>query len=365
MNRPWPCLCFIAALASGFAHGAEIGLLPQFGSPRLIMTRQAGVHVARELQVSLGVGTSRLSFDFARVGADAATGRLSVVAPTDGVRIVQEMHPSGETARSVWVVQSEAPASARLRLTYAATGLETTTAYRMTLHPADGVLDLDCDLMLRNGGPEPFADAEVVLPSGQRVTADLAIGETVLLRLQRCEQVPYQAHYLGEFSRYQTAVHAILQIARDGADELAARALPAGPLKVYSPGADGLTAAITETTLPYLPPHEPLEVDLGAVPEVGMSRTRVRAEQLNEKTDVYRRVVLYDLEEQFDLAFTNHRTGPIELRVRESIPGQWQMVRESHESRRLDANTVEYTLSLKPGEGATVSYTVRRLNVEP
>ncbi len=365
MERLRPGLWALLVLATGSAYCSQIGLISRFGSPRLVVTRQAGVHVLRESVIPLVPGENRLTFDFASVGADPATSRLSVATPAEGVRIVQEIQPPGEPNRSVWVLQADAPAAARLRLAYAVKGLETTTTYRMTLHPADSTLDLDCDLTLRHGGPEPFPDAEVVLPSGRRLTADLGIGETILLNLQRYAQIPYQAYYLCDFSRYQTAVHAVLRVAREGTAELDTCALPAGPLKVYAPGADGLLATITEAALPYVPPHEPLEVDLGPAPEVSMSRTRVRAVQLNERTDVYRRVVLYDLEEQFDLGLANRRGGPTELKVRESIPGQWTMVRESRPSHRLDASTVEYTLTLQAGESAVISYTVKRLNVEP
>lgn len=360
-----PFLGSLLLWTAGFAHCSQVGLMPRLGPPRLIVTRQAGVHVVRESVVSLLPGENRLSFDFAAVGADPATSRLSVASPAEGVRVMAEIQPPGEPTRTVWVLQADAPVAARLRLAYAVKGLETTTTYRMTLHPTDSTLDLDCDLTLRHGGPEPFPDAEVVLPSGQRIGADLRLGETILMNLQRYTGVAYQTYYLCDFNRYQTAVHAVLRVVREGTGELDTCGLPAGPLKVYAPGADGLLATVAETTLPYLPPHEPLEVDLGAAPQVSMSRTRVRAEQSNERTDVYRRVVLFDLEEQFDLGLANRRAGPTEFCVRETIPGQWTMVKESHESRRLDANTVQYTLTLPAGESAVISYTVRRLNVEP
>jgi hypothetical protein len=355
----------LVVLTAGTLQAAEVGVPASFGPPRVIVTRQAGTHLLREATVTVAAGDNQLSFDFARVGADAATARLAVLSPADGVRIVELRQPVGEATRLVWVLQAAQATACRLRLSYQLKGLETSLAYTVNLRPAEQTLDLEARLVLRNASPEPLSHAEVVLPSGQRVAADLTTGETVLQRLFVCQKLPYESSYLYDNSRFGGAVHATVRLARDGAGEFDAQRLPAGSVKVYAPAPGGLTSFVGEVALPYRPPHEPIELDLGSVQEITVSRTRVRADQLNVKSDVYRRTVLFDLDEQFDLAIASQRPGPVTLKVQEHIAGAWTMLKQTHPSDQLEAGTVQFTLKLSPGEAVALSYTVRRLNVEP
>lgn len=347
------------------AWAGEVGLSATFGAPCLVVTRQAGVHVMREVEVPLAAGQNRLSFDFAQVAADPATANLTVLSPSSGVKLVELQQSGSDAARPVWVLEAAAPATCRLRLAYAVKGMDTSLSYGVALQPTTRTLSLEGFLSLRNGSSETFTNTTVVIPSGQRLTVDLKPGATVQQRLFGFADLPYEASYLYDNSRFRDSVRAIVTVARAANGELNRQSLPAGPVKVTAAGPDGLASFVADTSLPYSPPQEKIELDLGAVPEITTTRVRVRSDQRNAQSDIYRKPVLFDLEEQYDLTFENHRPAAAAVRVIEHVSGQWELLRSSLPGQKTDTGTVEFAQRLQPGEKQVLSYTVKRLNVEP
>ena len=362
------CLvCWPAFLLGYCAVGltAEIGALAPFEAPQIVLTRQAGVYLRQEATVRLAQGANRLSFDFARWDIDPATLDLRLLQPRGTVQLAEQQLPAEQAGRVVWVLMAEQAGECRLRLTCGLKGLEAGTLYTLMLSPGDRQLSLEAQVTLKNGSKLPLPEATVSLPSGQRLTAHLALGEAVQQRLFRFEGVPYEARYLYDNSRFQDSVRALLRVRREGTTEFDKMALPAGRVKVFAPAGGGLTTFVGENDLPYRPPGEKVDLDLGVVPEISVLRTRVRGDQVNVRTDVYKKLALFDLEEELEFEIENHRPGPVVLLIQEHVAGDWQMVKHSHPFEKLDAGTIEFTLKLDPDQKTKMNYVVRRLNVEP
>jgi len=96
-----------------------------------------------------------------------------------------------------------------------------------------------------------------------------------------------------------------------------------------------------------------------------VTRTRTEAKEVNARQDAHRKTVLFDLDETYELKLRNLRRTPVELIIREHPQDTWQMLRAGMAYLKTDAHTVEFRVHLAPSEERTITYQVRRLNLEP
>lgn len=346
------------------AHAAEVGTLAVAQAPQVTFTRQAGVVFAQQVSVNLETGSNRFAFDFGRYDIDPATVELRVLQPAEGVRLAARELPARRPGQAVFVLEAQQATAATVRLTYVLKGLEAEVAYTALLSPAQSTLILDAQLTLRNNGKQPLSGVQMRLVGGHRLSTDLAVGESLQQRLFRCEGLPYQVANLYDLTRFKESPHALVTLARQGSESFDNLSLPAGKLRAFRAGVEPPTL-IAETAVKYTPAHEPLELDLGPIPEVSTQRLRLRGDQVNTRSDVYKKLVMFDLEEEWELQLQNHRPTPVTLYLDEHIAGEWQILKSSVPYEKLEAGTARFTLTLGPGEKTKFSYVSKRLNVEP
>lgn len=361
--------CYAAAvgltmLLMGIASGADLGTVAAPSGPEIVFTRQAGAVLRREFAVQVQTGSNRFVFDFGRYEIDPAGLTLRVLSPTEDVQVSSREISAKQPGQAVFLLEAKRPGQARLRLCYPLKGLETEVAYTALLLPRQQTLTLEAQVTLRNGSKQALPHVQVVLGSGHRLTAELDQGESVQQTLFRQDNVPYQSAYLYDNARFKDSVRALVRLQRDGTGEFDRLPLPAGKLRAFVVSGSSPTF-IGESALRYTPAHEKLEMDLGGVPDLTVVRTRLRADQSNARTDVYRKLVLFDLEEEWELQLENHRLNSATLLLDEHLPGEWQMQKVSGPFEKLEAGTIEFAVKLAPGEKTKLTYVVKRLNVEP
>ena len=356
-------LLWLAAsmVTAAVAQSSSLGIVVQPAKPTIIFTRAAGVHVRSDLRVQLARGENRLLVDAAALETDPAAMTLRVVEPAEAVHVVgaATVQPAG---RLQWVVSADQPTTARLRLGYEITNLKTEMSYRLLLNPAANSLALEATLTVRNGGKMDLPTSRMVFPGGHEITAALPVGETVQQQLYSLPRLPYEIRYLYDYTRFKDAVHALLLLA---ADPERKTSLAAGRARLFAPGAGNVPTFVTEAALPYVAAGEKLELDLGTAPEVAILRNRLRSEQVNVRQDVYRKLALFDLEEDYELEVSNHRPGPITLLVREHPAGDWQLTKSSVPGTQTDSGTVEFSLPLAADATQKLTFSTKRLNAEP
>jgi hypothetical protein len=332
--------------------------------PQIVFTRQSGVVLRREFAVQLQTGSNHFVFDFGRYDVDPSGLNLRILQPAEGVQVVGREISARQPGQATFLLEARQPGEARLRLSYPLKGLEAEIAYTALLAPRQQTLALEAQVTLRNGSKQALPEVQVILGSGHRVTAGLDQGESVQQTLFRQESIPYQSAYLYDNSRFKDSVRACARLKRDGTAEFDQLPLPAGKLRAFVATGSSPTF-IGESSIKYTPAHEKVEVDLGAVPDITVVRTRLRADQQNAKTDIYRKLVLFDLEDEWELQLENHRLNPATVLLDEHIPGEWQMQKVSGPFEKLDAGTIEFAVKLAPGEKTKLNYVAKRLNVEP
>lgn len=355
----WPVALAAAYIAA--AQGTYVGNVIPLGPPEILVTRGAGVHVRQEGQVSLRAGENRLLIDVAQLQTEAASVRLQVLEPPKEVRLESALL-GPQPGQMLWTLQAERPLQARLRLEYEISYLQADIAYTMLLDPARRQLNLEAVALLTNNGKQELKAARVTLPSGHQIKLHLPAGQSIQQKLFVQTEIPYEIVYLYDYSRFKDSVRTWLVIAGQARQEMA---WPAGKTRLYATAPEAAPTFVADITMPYAPRGEKLELDVGPAPDLAVLRTRLRSDQVNVRTDVYRKLALFDLEEEYELELSNQRQTPVVFVIQEHIPGDWQLVKSSHPAQQINSDTLEFRVRVSGEAKEKLTYFVKRLNVEP
>jgi hypothetical protein len=127
--------------------------------------------------------------------------------------------------------------------------------------------------------------------------------------------------------------------------------LPKGKLRFYRRDTDGHLEFVGENVIDHTPKDEVIRVFTGnSFDVVGeRKRTNIRVDSAHNWMD-----------ESFEIRVRNHKKEAVNVRVVEHLYRwtNWKLMEQSHESRKTDAQTVEFPITIAPDGEQVVSYTV-------
>jgi hypothetical protein len=106
-----------------------------------------------------------------------------------------------------------------------------------------------------------------------------------------------------------------------------------------------------EDSINHTPRHEKVRLYIGDSFDVVGDRKRVSLEQISKRVT----------EESFEISIRNRKQDSAEVSVVERFWGDWQILKSSHEYRKLDARTVEFTVAFEADSEVKITYTVRTI----
>jgi hypothetical protein len=128
-------------------------------------------------------------------------------------------------------------------------------------------------------------------------------------------------------------------------------ALPKGRLRFYRRDTDGHLEFVGENTIDHTPKDETLRIFTGnSFDVVGeRKRTNIRVDSAHNWMD-----------ESFEIRVRNHKKEAVTVRVVEHLYRwtNWKLAEQSQESRKMDAQTVEFPVTIAPDGEQVVTYTV-------
>jgi hypothetical protein len=128
-------------------------------------------------------------------------------------------------------------------------------------------------------------------------------------------------------------------------------ALPKGKLRFYRRDTDGHLEFVGENVIDHTPKDETLRIFTGnSFDVVGeRKRTSIRVDSAHNWMD-----------ESFEIRVRNHKKEAVTVRVVEHLYRwtNWKLSEQSQESRKTDAQTVEFPVSIAPDGEQVVTYTV-------
>lgn len=124
---------------------------------------------------------------------------------------------------------------------------------------------------------------------------------------------------------------------------------PKGKIRAYKHDKEGSLQFIGEDRIDHTPKGEKVKIKLGDAFDVVGTR---------KQTD-WRKVAYDTYEAAFEVSLRNHKDEDVFVKVIEPIPGDWRMLRNSHEYKKTDAFTAEFNVLVPKDKETKLTYRVR------
>jgi hypothetical protein len=128
-------------------------------------------------------------------------------------------------------------------------------------------------------------------------------------------------------------------------------ALPKGKLRFYRRDTDGHLEFIGENTIDHTPKDETIRLYTGNAFDVVGERKRT-----NYRVDVNHNW----MDESFEIRVRNHKKEAVNVRVVEHLYRwtNWKLIEQSHPWHKMDAQTIEFPVTVAPDGEQVITYTV-------
>ena len=130
--------------------------------------------------------------------------------------------------------------------------------------------------------------------------------------------------------------------------------VPAGTVRVYKKDGGGLLQFVGEDRLAHTPENEVIRLHLGNAFDVTAERRQTDYRRLNEGKDEPERS-----ESAWAITVKNAREEAVTVRVRETLPGDWQILEESAAHTRESAHAAVWQVPVPARGAAELTYRVR------
>jgi hypothetical protein len=125
--------------------------------------------------------------------------------------------------------------------------------------------------------------------------------------------------------------------------------LPKGTVRVYKEDNDGSLQFIGEDRIDHTPKDEKFKVKIGEAFDVVGERVQ---------TD-YKRLADNLFEVAFEVSLRNHKKEDIKVLVEEPIPGDWEMLSNTHPYEKVNAHLIRFDVPVAKDKEVKVRYRIR------
>ena len=288
-----------------------------------------------------------------------------------------------------WTVSSDRAASKDAEVSYLTGGMSWRADYVLVMNQANTRADLDAWVSLENTSGASYNDAKLKLIAGEihraptRQPRPVYMDGRAAMSMEKAagfeeqEFFEYHLYTLGRpasvlnnqtkqlslFPSAETSLRKIYEFDwQKKADRVGVSvefenkeeaglgmALPAGRVRVYQEGPDGSQEFLGEDNAEHTPKNEKVRVQIGNAFDIVAER-----EQLDFR-QVSRRVTETDVQ----VKLRNHKKEAVEIVVVDYFYGDWEIVKQSHDSKKISSRKAEFTVRVNPEQEAILTYTVR------
>ena len=318
-------------------------------------------------------------------------------------RILFPKVPENLTAKPtlVWLLENSLTKPQRIEATYLTNAINWRADYVLTLNARDDRADLSGWVTIDNKSGATYSNAILKLVAGDvnrvrddpelraRVLAKEAVAakaaapqfmeeeffeyqiytlqrpstlknnQTKQISLVTADQVPVKKElvYFGArqyyHSRYGEAasnqkINVIVELQNKKENNLGIP-IPKGVVRVYKQDAEGSLQFVGEDSIDHTPKDEKIRIKMGSAFDVVGGRKQTDWKKLT--ADTY--------EAAFEISVRNHKKEDVVVKVVEPIPGAWSMLASSHDYKKTDANTAEFTLAVPKDKEVKMTYSVK------
>jgi hypothetical protein len=173
------------------------------------------------------------------------------------------------------------------------------------------------------------------------------------------DEVPVVNLYKYEQERYGNSVVRFLSFKNDEEHKLGETPIPGGMLKVYRDVGDkGHLSYTGQSSFKYIPVDEDVELNLDVVGDVVVEPTLMDFETKNYRFDRHRNISGWDEVRKFKIEIKNTRDIGVKVEIQRNFPTQYWKLETSREFKKVDLDTVKFTLFLQPESKQVFEYTL-------
>jgi hypothetical protein len=125
--------------------------------------------------------------------------------------------------------------------------------------------------------------------------------------------------------------------------------LPGGVMRIYQEDSEGMLQFAGEDRIQHTPKDETVTLRMGQAFDVIGERVQME----------YQRIATNVHEAQFEITLRNHKETDIVVDVVEPMPGDWEILRESAQHVKKDANTAIFSMPVEADGETVLIYRVR------
>ncbi|MBK6636574.1 MAG: DUF4139 domain-containing protein [Rhodocyclaceae bacterium] len=125
--------------------------------------------------------------------------------------------------------------------------------------------------------------------------------------------------------------------------------LPAGVIRVYAKDSQGAAQFVGEDKIEHTARSETVKLKLGEAFDITADR----------KQSNYKRIADNVVESSYRIELRNARDEVVTVRVQEPLPGDWEMIQESHKHSKESARVAAWPITVPAGGSSVLDYTVR------
>jgi hypothetical protein len=156
----------------------------------------------------------------------------------------------------------------------------------------------------------------------------------------------YRAHH-GELGQ-KMKVGIYVELANRRADGLGLP-LPAGVMRVYKADRAGQAIFVGEDRIEHTPENERIRLKLGDAFDVTANKVQTDFTRISDRVH----------ESAYRITLKNARTEAATVLVQEPIPGDWEILAESHKHTKRAANTAVWKIAVPAGGEVELTYRAR------
>lgn len=174
---------------------------------------------------------------------------------------------------------------------------------------------------------------------------DLASDVETQVKFFHKDSVSYRKYYL--FEPYSSsAVRTMLEL-NNTEDQGLGVPIAAGTIRIYEDSDE--KTFIGEDSLPNLPVERETELGLGDAFDVKGERKRITHDKIGERI----------WKDQIEITIENRKEKPVQLLIKERLPGDWEIIRSSHDYEKVNSRTIQYGEAVPAKGTVEVSYLVQ------
>ncbi|MBK6908914.1 MAG: DUF4139 domain-containing protein [Rhodocyclaceae bacterium] len=125
--------------------------------------------------------------------------------------------------------------------------------------------------------------------------------------------------------------------------------LPAGVVRVYAKDSQGAAQFVGEDKIEHTAKNETVKLKLGEAFDITAERKQTN----------YKRIADNVIESSYRIELRNARDETVTVRVQEPLPGDWEMIQESHKHSKESARVAAWPITVPAGGSSVLDYTVR------